>query len=291
MNPSEREEFLRERQTGIGASDAPNLVGIGFRSAVDVYRDKTEPIVVRPMAGHLRRGLELEPLVAAMYSEIMGVELTQPPAVSRHALRPWQMAHVDRLRPDGIPVQLKTTAGFGEEWGPNSTDQVPPAYRLQCLHEMGVVGAECEDLIALDVIAWEPRVYRIVFDVAVFNALTNLEADFWRCVQERRPLDAKWLEHAAPVAEQLLLDSEYEVLGPEVETLIKKRLSVGSIRSQAEQHYERLGMEIQRAMKGAALAKCGPWKLKRVRVAAGIVPSFERHGYVRLDIRPLKGKL
>ena len=55
MTPTERLQWLAERQSGLGSSDAPNLVGLGFRTAQDVYIDKTEPVRDLPPAGNLRR--------------------------------------------------------------------------------------------------------------------------------------------------------------------------------------------------------------------------------------------
>lgn len=286
----DRESFLRERQSGIGGSDAPNLIGVGFRSASEVYRDKTEPVVARPATGWLRRGLELEPIVASMYSEIMGVELVERPLMDRHPERPWQLCHVDRMRPDDHPVQLKTTAGFGDDWGPNGTDQVPEAYRIQCLHEMGVVGAPASDLIALDVVTWQPRVYRILFDRDAWDWLTHIEAEFWDHVQRRQPIDATWEERIAPVAEQVILPSKRVELGADVEALITQRNELGAIRDEADERYKRLGQEIQSRMGDAEIATCGAWKLKRIKIAAGVVPAYERRAYVRLDVRTLKGK-
>jgi len=79
MTTTEREQCSRIVQSGIGASDAANLIGVGYRSAADVYRDKTEPVDARlPSAGPLRRGIELESIVTAMYEEQMGTRLVTP---------------------------------------------------------------------------------------------------------------------------------------------------------------------------------------------------------------------
>jgi len=284
-----RLDWLKERQSGIGASDAPNLVGVGFGDAASVYRSKVEPVNDAPPKGYLRRGLDLEPIVAAMYTEVMGVPLSIHSLTSRHPERPWQFCHVDCMRPDGLPVQLKTTAGFGDDWGPSGTDQVPDGYRIQCLHEMGVIGAPAQDLIALDVIAWEPRVYRLLFDAAAFDWLTRVEQDFWQLVEQRKPL-GDWEERIAPVASQLIVGGKYVELGPEVETLIGQRKELGRIRDEADDEYKRIGQQIEASMGDAEIATCGGWKLKRLQIAAGIVPAYERKAYSRLDIRAMKGK-
>jgi len=284
-----RLDWLKERQSGIGASDAPNLVGVGFGDAASVYRSKVEPVNDAPPKGYLRRGLDLEPIVAAMYTELMDVPLSMRELTDRHPERTWQFCHVDRMRPDDLPVQLKTTAGFGDDWGPSGTDQIPDGYRIQCLHEMGVIGAQACDLIALDVIAWEPRVYRLLFDAAAFDWLTRVEQEFWQLVEQRKPL-GDWEERIAPVASQLIVGGKYVELGPEVETLIGQRKELGRIRDEADDEYKRMGQQIEASMGDAEIATCNGWKIKRIKIAAGIVPSYQRKAYSRLDIRALKEK-
>lgn len=293
MNSVEYSAFLRERQTGVGASDAPNLVGVGFRTALDVYRDKTEAPVVRPPVGYLRRGLELEPIVADMYAELMGVQLGKRACMDRHPKRPWQFCHIDRMRPDDIPVQLKTCAGFGDQWGPSGTDQVPGAYRVQCLHEMGVIGAHVEDLIALDVIMWEPRVYRLAFDAEAFEVLTRIEAEFWHHVVDRVPFNGKsWSERVdtMPGGRLVVQPGKIARLPDEVEALIVQRLKVGGVRDEASEEFDRLGRELRNRMGDAEVAVCNNWQLKLAHVKAGIVPAHERDAYTRLDIRPIKAR-
>lgn len=284
------ETFLRERQTGIGGSDAPNLVGVGFRSAADVFREKTNPVIVRPPAGRLRRGLELEPLVAAMYRELMGINLIDPEGVvARHADRPWQLCHLDRRRPDGTLVQLKTTAGFSDDWGPPGTDQVPEAYRVQCLHEMGVTKTDSIDLIALDVIEWEPRIYRILFDANAWAWLTEIESRFWDHVQRREPPPSDWHSAMAPAPAALFAKGKAIELGADASRLIEQRKALAAIRDEADAEYRRITTRLEIQMGDAEIATAVGYRIKRINVAAGIVPAHERKAYTRLDVRAIRG--
>ena len=286
-----REEWLKERQTGVGASDAPNLVGVGFRDAASVYRSKVEPVRDTPPAGFLRRGLELEGIVANMYTEVMGESLTEPTeAIRRHPERPWQLASIDRERQDGMPVQLKTLAGFGDEWGENGTDLIPDGYRVQCLHEMGVSGRDSMDLICLDVIAWEPRVYRLMFDSSAWDWLTSVEDEFWKRVLAREPVGPEWDEQFAEQAARVIVKGKLVELGPDVSALIERRKEFAAIKKEAEEEYERLGLLLADRLGDAEKAVAPGWKLGWVNMPETVVESFTRKASRHIRAYPIKQK-
>lgn len=291
MTATERLEWLKERQQGVGSSDAPNLIGVGYRDAQAVYREKVDPVDDRPAKGNLRRGLELEPLVAQMYEEVMGVRVIEPAhRIVRHPDRPWQFCSPDGYRADDrTPVQFKTTAGFSDDWGETGSDQVPAYIRVERQHEMGVLGVEQMDTIALDVIAWEPRVYRIQFDPELFRRLLGVETDFWRLVQNRLPLPADWEESHAPVAAKLLDDGTPD-LGDEVAALVERRKELLGISGDAQEEAERLKKQIEEAMGPNAKATAGAWKLKRTVIAASEY-TVNRKAYIRLDVRAARERV
>lgn len=284
-----RTDWLQARQLGIGSSDAPNIVGLGFRSPGDVYRDKIEPVSDAPPKGILRRGLDLEDTVAAMYVEVMGVNVAKPARdILAHPQRPWQLASVDRVRAGGLPVELKTTAGFGDGWGPSGSDEVPDGYRIQCLHQMGVMGVESCDLVALDVIAWEPRVYRLMFDADLWAWLTAVQTAFWSHVVERDPPPADFASRfEVPIA--AFTKGKAIDLGQSVADVVAKRKEFGRIRDEADAEYKACGRALEAAMGDAEVATAGDWKLKRVTIP-GSTFTVERDPYTRLDVRALKRK-
>jgi len=293
MTPTERREWLESRRAGIGSSDAPNLLGIGFRTAADVYREKIDPPDERmPSAGVLRRGIDLEPIIAQRYEEaVYGVELAKPLPVIAHPERPWQLASLDRVRDDGKPVELKSTAGFGDQWGPAGTDQIPDGYQVQVQHQMGVTGAEVCDVAALDVIAWEFRVYRVPFNPEFFEFISEMEAKFWTDhVLAKRPPGAEWGEQFADDARSLTVKGKKIELPEEAAALIAQRQELKAVRDEADAAYKQLGSEIE-VMLGDAEegTAAGTWKVKRIHVAGGHV-EYDREPHSRLDIRPIRRK-
>lgn len=293
MTHEERRQWLTERQAGIGSSDAPNLLGVGYRTAADVYRSKIDPPDERlPRAGVLRRGIDLETIIAQRYAESLEIEVEPPEeSVIVHPARPWQMASLDRVRIDtGKPVELKSTAGFGEQWGPSGTDQVPDGYLVQTQHQMGVVGADCCDLAALDVITWELRVYRIGFDPAFFEFLTAIEAQFWTDhVLTRTPPPAEWGERFEEETRGRMVKGKRVQLAELAAELCERQKELTAIRNEADAEAKALGREIESLLGDAEEGTAGSWKVKRIHVAGGHV-EYDREPYTRLDIRPIRGK-
>jgi len=286
----DRLAWLKERQTGIGSSDAPNLVGVGFRAAADVYRSKVEP-AADDRAPLLDLGTALEPFVASRYAEVMGVELAAPAAVRRHPDRPWQLANVDRFRDDDVPVELKTVAGFGEAWGEPGSDEIPPGYRVQVQHQMGVVGAAWCDVAALCRITGELRVYRVAFDAGLYAWLTAVEERFWRMVEGRTPPGPGWEAEFAPAAERLLtVPGSVVDLGPDAARLLDRRKALADIRDEAGAEYDRLTAQVRAAMGTAERATAGPWTVKVVAVKEHVVKEHTKaaSSYIRCTLA--KGK-
>ena len=299
MDASERAAWLVYRQNGIGASDAPNLVGLGFADALKVYRDKVLPPDLRPPAcGPLARGIALEPLVAARYAELMGVQLLAPhKAIYLNANCPVQFASPDRLRADnGRPVQLKTVGGFNEDWGPSGSEYVPDGYRVQVCQEAGCLGADSIDLAALDVLAWEFRVYRIAFDRELFDWLTGVELEFWNThVVPRIPPTIEWEARYDPKKVGLIADRGVRVdlsATPGAAELFAQVLELKELKTEVEAAYDDARDRLAQMMGRAERADCGPWTVKKVIVGEVEVPAKPAHtkqGYTYLG-KPTRRK-
>jgi predicted phage-related endonuclease len=75
-----RRAFLEERRKGVGGSDIGALCGVHAfgRTALDVFRDKVEPLpeVLPPPTPEQARGIALEPIIADDYEAETGMELS-----------------------------------------------------------------------------------------------------------------------------------------------------------------------------------------------------------------------
>ena len=73
-----RDEWLMLRKQGIGGSDAGAVCGVNpYRSAFNVYTDKTSPDVHEEDNERMRQGRDLEDYCAKRFSEATGHRLAR----------------------------------------------------------------------------------------------------------------------------------------------------------------------------------------------------------------------
>ena len=150
-----RLEFLQRRKSGIGGSDVAAILGLSpWRSPLDVYYDKTEPLdphaVDASPVGEDRAlywGTVLEAEIARAYTAVTGRKLTRYNRLLQHPDYPWAIGDVDRLV---VPengkrafnpktgeiytdraVEIKNSRYKGEEWGDDGSDVIPVWYYCQ----------------------------------------------------------------------------------------------------------------------------------------------------------------
>ncbi len=140
-------EQLAERTQYIGASDVPAILGISpWKSAYDLWMEKTHRVEPRPPTEVMRRGIILEPAILTYAEEELG-------PLERTVCRPAPdglpiTANCDALLiATGEPVEAKSSAvgGFGE----GGTDDVPDYYIVQCQVQMFCTGTDLCYLVAL----------------------------------------------------------------------------------------------------------------------------------------------
>ncbi len=138
-----REEWLAERRKGVGGSDAAAILGISpWRTAVDVWLDKTGRKPPQEETEAMRIGTELEDFVARRYCEAHGRTVQRYNKMLRRGVL---LGNLDRLVvPDGGKVashmgeirtdtllECKTSS---RDWA----DGVPLYYQTQVQHYMGL---------------------------------------------------------------------------------------------------------------------------------------------------------
>lgn len=266
-----RLEWLRARQSGIGASDTPNLVGLGFQDALAVYRSKIEPVEDREPEGLLALGLALESHIGRLYERAMGVAVRPCGYSIVRIPNSCIFASPDFERKDGRLMQAKTVAGFGDEWGPSGSDEIPRAYRVQVMQEMRCTCTDWIDLAALCRITGEFRVYRIAFDGELWKWLAVTAGRFWReHVVDRTPPGLAWSQR---FTERLPFEKNKALELPDaLAPLFEQRAEFAAIGKEAEAETERLTAEIMRALGDGHKATCGEWKVTRVRTDDEIKP-------------------
>lgn len=180
-------EWLKERQSGIGASEASAILGLSrYKSALDIYLAKTTEPTDSPDTPQSKRGRNLEKYVLDMYEEEHGEVTRGERIVSKKY--PFMFASLDAARKDdGRPVEAKTAGIYtAKEWGEGGTDQIPQEYLIQIMHQIIVTDKKVGDIAALLTLD-DLRYYPIILDTELAEMIVEGLAQFWRRVENREP--------------------------------------------------------------------------------------------------------
>ena len=156
-----KEEWLKNRQAGIGGSDASAIAGLNpWKSSIQLYMDKKEENPQEIKSLRMELGNRLEGLVGILKNEKY----------------PFALANIDRaIVGEKAFLECKTTNSFAlKEW----QDGVPPHYEIQCLHYMAITGAtHCyiAALIGNSDFIW----HKIERDQETIDYLMQIEKEFW----------------------------------------------------------------------------------------------------------------
>ena len=173
------EEWLRQRKTGIGGSDAGAICGVNpFSSRMKVFRDKTSDEVEEQNNEAIRIGHDLEQYVAERFSEATGLRVRRSNFMYRSTEHPFMIADVDRLIiGEDAGLECKTASAYNaDKW---KDGDIPLHYVMQCYHYMAVTGKRTWYIAC--VILGREFVYRkLSWNDEIINGLIDAEEDFWK---------------------------------------------------------------------------------------------------------------
>lgn len=171
-----REQFLENRRKGIGGSDAAAVLGLSkWKTAYDVFLDKTGQSEPTPDNDAMLWGRLLEPVIRQQYADRTGREVAMPSMLTM-ADKPYIVANVDGLCADRV-LEIKT-ARTAKDWGEEGTDEVPMQYFLQCQHYLMVTGKPVADVAVL-IGSADFRIYTVEANEKLFGVMQTAYAEFW----------------------------------------------------------------------------------------------------------------
>jgi putative phage-type endonuclease len=184
-NGLSREDWLKVRQGGIGASDAAAALGISpFKSQLELWLEKTGKVAQAGLSEKeaIYFGTLLEPLVANEYAKRSNNRIRRLNAVLQHPQHTFMLASLDREIVgcvEGPGVLEVKTAGYmsARHWD----DGVPFWYETQVMHQLMVTGRDWADVAVL-IGGQEYRCYRIKRDEDILREIVKLERQFWHWV-------------------------------------------------------------------------------------------------------------
>lgn len=185
-----RTEWLKERKSYIGGSDIGAIVGVNkYKTALDIYLDKTGEDIQEDTNSAMRWGNLLEDAIAKAYAEDTGQFVSKCRNVTRHEKYPFLAANIDRWVGGREHILECKTAGFmkAKEWGEEGTDQIPEGYLCQVAWYSAITGVPKVDIAVL-IGGQDFRIYTYMKNKEFEDKLITIGKNFWlNHVQKRIP--------------------------------------------------------------------------------------------------------
>jgi putative phage-type endonuclease len=176
-----REQWLKERKTYIGGSDLGSIAGVNkYKSALDVYLDKTGDSIEEITNEKCYWGNRLESVVADEYAKRTGNQVVEPIGLIRHSEYPFIACNIDRFVNGGEYILECKTAGLmmADKWGIEGTAEIPDSYKCQVAYYAAIVDVPKVDIAVL-IGGQEFRIYTYTRDKDLENKLIQVAVNFW----------------------------------------------------------------------------------------------------------------
>jgi putative phage-type endonuclease len=251
-----RQDWLRARRTGIGASEIAAILGESrWGDAGTIYARKVA--TTDDAEGEwLEWGLRLEPVILEAYSSARyaGRYATRDGRLLRSREHPWALCTLDAWTAlDGmldalIPLELKT-----DRWGREWDDGPPVEYLWQLQHQMLVTGAARASIAVLvggSQLAW----CDVAREETMIARIIRAGERFWRQV-EAREMPATRDHDALAAVFQAEAGRAVELEGADWVIADAKRCEALAVASVAKGEASEIDARIKRAMGRAEVAR------------------------------------
>lgn len=244
-----RTEWLQYRSRGIGASDAPVILGLSpWKSALQLYAEKLGLMdLAQAETEYLKWGLRLEPVMREAYAEETGrsTSTDDPFTIQIHPFFDWMFATLDGYAIDadkgtGV-LELKTAnVSAHRDW----QDGAPLMYQVQVQHQLAVTGLQWGAIAVL--IGGNTFLhYDVERDDAFIERLIQAENLFWTRTCRGQAPDPDHSESAAlalgklyptPVANRVALPPAVLEFDAQRQRGIELILEGERLKTEAENH-------------------------------------------------------
>lgn len=229
---STREQWLLERRSLIGASDAPSILGKGYRTPAQVWAEKCGVVESEVDADvRLRIGTIIQPALVEIARAVFDLPAVAEPdnVIRRSGEVSYIGTSLDAVAGKDengcdVPLELKNVDSFmAREWSDDAPHGCPIGFAVQVSQQMFVTGAKFGYVMGL-IGGNKPVLRRIERNDAFITALIRKLAWFWNLVQTRTPppyQDAK--DHARTLAALYPTDNGSAIAMDDLALHIKQR--------------------------------------------------------------------
>lgn len=262
-----REEWLQERMTGIGGSDAGTILGVNkWKSKTQLFFEKTNPEMIQEISNDaIHFGNVLEDVVAEEFAERTGKKVRRDNRMLRHPEHHFMTANLDRVVVgEKALLECKTTSQYNaEQW---EDDNVPAQYLCQIQHYMAVTGFEKAYIAVL--IGGQSFIWKeIERDDELIQIIIDAEKDFWENnVQANVIPEIDGSEATSDFINHMYqdIDNEEIELGSEADTLMKAIESIKEDIKEKQQLQKKYENQLKDALghnaAGKTAAYLATWK-------------------------------
>ena len=175
----ERNEWHEWRAKGLGASDAPIVLGVSpWKTRHELWLEKTGQVGKDYKSNWaIDRGNRLEPLARAHYELMVGFDA--PPCIVEHRDHPFIRASLDGYSPSHKRV-LEIKCPGKKDHDNALLGKVPKKYYPQLQHQLYVTGAKSCDYFSFD--GHNGVIVSVPVDKPFIVALVYHLIEFWDCV-------------------------------------------------------------------------------------------------------------
>lgn len=182
--------WLKAHEGKIGGSDIACLFGVGRKTPLRLWAELTGKVEREDISKlpYVRRGIALEPVVKALYTEVTGRPVLATPGLIAHPTLPWLAGTPDgmvEINGDLGVFEAKTLGFFKKkDW---AEEQIPLAYQIQCHLYLVLTGTEQASIAAMpidDSEDEEPILYRDflispIFADRMMDAVVEFREKHW----------------------------------------------------------------------------------------------------------------
>ena len=175
-------EWVKMRQSKIGASDAPIILGVSSYTTPYQLWEYKLGLKEQEVTLSMQRGHEKEEEARKVFEETTG--FTVFPQVMTSKVYPWMIASVDGISIDGkILVEIKNVNKNDHQTALKG--DVPQKFYPQCQHQMAVVGVN--EMYYFSYNEVKSALVKVIRDDIYIADMIEKEKEFYRCMMEFDP--------------------------------------------------------------------------------------------------------
>ena len=255
------EQWLEQRRTGIGGSDAAVICGLNpYVTPYALWADKTGRLAPKEDNEAMRQGRDLEAYVAKRFEEHSGKKVRRKNFILQHDDYEFITANIDReVIGEKAGLECKTTSVMNLKKFKNGA--FPDQYYVQCVHYLAVTGYQ-KWYLAVLILNQGFHVFEIERDEAEIAALLEAEKQFWKTyVVPDVPPPVDGHPATSRAISEVFADAggECDLMGI---ATVQNYLTLKQSKKQIENEIEKLEQEIKTEMGACETGYCGDYTVR-----------------------------